>query len=84
MPTIRRTSPWAIGAFVCGILTLGFGPLAGIPAVVLGRKALQQIRRTGERGYGLAAVGLILACVILAIIALALTGLAVSRVESGP
>ena len=37
-----------------------FGPLATIPAVVLGHMARGQIRRTGEQGAGMALAGLIL------------------------
>ena len=54
------TSGLAIGALVCGILelfTLGF---AAIPAVILGHLARNQIRRTGERGDGMAIAGLVL------------------------
>jgi hypothetical protein len=78
----QRVCPWAIGALVCGVLALGFGPLAGIPAVIAGHKALRQIRRTGECGYGLANAGLVLGYVIVALMALAAAGLAVSRIES--
>jgi hypothetical protein len=54
------TSGLAVGALVCGILelfTLGF---AAIPAVILGHLARGQIRRTGERGDGMAVAGLVL------------------------
>jgi Domain of unknown function (DUF4190)/Domain of unknown function (DUF1707) len=54
------TSGLAIGSLVCGILelfTLGF---AAIPAVILGHLARTQIRRTGERGDGMAIAGLVL------------------------
>ena len=54
------TNGLAIGALVCGILelfTLGF---AAIPAVILGHLARTQIRRTGERGDGMAIAGLVL------------------------
>jgi hypothetical protein len=54
------TSGLAIGALVCGILeifTLGF---AALPAVILGHLARGQIKRTGERGDGMAIAGLVL------------------------
>jgi hypothetical protein len=54
------TSGLAIGSLVCGILelfTLGF---AAIPAVILGHLARTQIKRTGERGDGMAIAGLVL------------------------
>jgi Domain of unknown function (DUF4190)/Domain of unknown function (DUF1707) len=51
-----RTNGFAIGALVCGIVPF-FG---GIPAVILGHVARGQIKRTGERGDGVAIAGLIL------------------------
>ena len=54
------TSGLAIGALICGIaeiFTLGF---AAVPAVILGHLARQQIKRTGERGEGMAIAGLVL------------------------
>ena len=54
------TNGLAIGSMVCGlaeIFTLGF---AAIPAVILGHLARGQIRRTGERGDGMAVAGLVL------------------------
>ena len=54
------TNGLAIGAMICGIaeiFTLGF---AAIPAVILGHLARAQIRRTGERGDGMAVAGLVL------------------------
>ena len=59
MPT-QPTSGLAIGAMICGIaevFTLGF---AAIPAVILGHLARAQIKRTGERGDGMAIAGLVL------------------------
>jgi hypothetical protein len=53
---IQRTNGFAIGALVCGIVPF-FG---GIPAVILGHVARGQIRRTGERGDGMAIAGLVL------------------------
>ena len=54
------TSGLAIGALICGIaeiFTLGF---AAVPAVILGHLARAQIKRTGERGEGMAIAGLVL------------------------
>jgi len=54
------TNGLAIGSMVCGIaeiFTLGF---AAIPAVILGHLARGQIKRTGERGDGMAIAGLVL------------------------
>jgi hypothetical protein len=54
------TNGLAIGSMICGIaeiFTLGF---AAIPAVILGHLARGQIKRTGERGDGMAIAGLVL------------------------
>jgi tetrahydromethanopterin S-methyltransferase subunit C len=69
-PAAPRTNPWAIGALVCGVLAFAaFGPLAGIPAIVAGHKALRQIRLGRGIGYGLAKAGLILGYLDLALVA---------------
>jgi hypothetical protein len=60
MVPLQPTSGLAIGALICGIaeiFTLGF---AAIPAVILGHAARSQIKRTGERGDGMAIAGLVL------------------------
>ena len=60
MMPAQPTSGLAIGAMICGIaeiFTLGF---AAIPAVILGHLARAQIKRTGERGDGMAIAGLVL------------------------
>jgi hypothetical protein len=55
-PLGPRTNGFAVGALVCGIVPF-FG---GIPAVILGHVGRSQIRRTGERGDGVAIAGLVL------------------------
>ena len=55
-----RTNPLAAGSLACGIGQVFFGPLATIPAIVLGHLARREIRRTGEDGMGLATAGLLL------------------------
>jgi hypothetical protein len=76
---VAKTNGLAIASLACGLAQLMFGPLATIPAIVLGHVARRQIRRTGEQGAGLALAGLILgwAAVILGVIVVA-AGLAVS------
>ena len=66
---VARTNGLAIASLACGIAQFAFGPLATIPAIVLGHVARSQIKRTGEQGAGLALAGLILgwAAVILGI-----------------
>jgi hypothetical protein len=55
-----RTNPLAAGSLACGIGQVFFGPLATIPAIVLGYVARREIRRTGESGMGMATAGLVL------------------------
>lgn len=67
----------AIGSLVCGLLapvTFGF---AGVPAVILGHKARAEIRRTAERGDGMAVAGLVLGYVGVCFVLLILLGVAV-------
>jgi hypothetical protein len=74
-----RTNSLAIASLACGVGQFVFGPLATIPAIVLGHIARSQIRRTGEQGAGLALTGLILGwgAVILGVLLLA-AGVAIS------
>jgi hypothetical protein len=60
-----RTSPLAVAALACGICEFGYLYVKALAlllfaAIVLGHIALRQIRRTGERGRGLARTALIL------------------------
>jgi hypothetical protein len=54
-----RANSLATAALVCGIIQF-FVPPACFAAIILGHVAHRQIRRTGERGYGMATAGLIL------------------------
>ena len=74
-----RTNGLAIASLACGLAQFAFGPLATIPAIVLGHMARSQIKRTGDQGAGLALTGLVLgwAAVILGII-LIVVGLAMA------
>ena len=59
-PRAGRLNRQALASLVCGIVTFcGLFPI-GIAAVVLGHTARRTVRRTGERGSGLAVIGLIL------------------------
>jgi hypothetical protein len=72
-----RTNTLAAVSLSCGVGQVFFGPLATIPAIVLGHMARREIRRTGEDGAGLATAGLVLgwtgaaltvlACVLIAV-----------------
>jgi hypothetical protein len=68
-----RTNGLAIASLACGLAQFVFGPLATIPAIVLGHMARSQIKRTGEQGAGLALAGLVLGwgTVILGIVLIA-------------
>jgi len=74
-----RTNGLAIASLACGLAQFVFGPMATIPAIVLGHMARSQIKRTGEQGAGLALAGLILGwgAVILGILLIAV-GLAIA------
>jgi hypothetical protein len=77
--TPATTNGLAIASLACGLAQFAFGPLATIPAIVLGHMARSQIRRTGEQGAGLALAGLGLGwgAVILGIVLIAV-GLAIA------
>ena len=79
-----RTNGLAIASLACGLAQFAFGPLATIPAIVLGHMARSQIRHTGEQGDGLALAGLVLGwgAVILAIVLIAV-GLAIAAGTHG-
>jgi uncharacterized protein DUF1707/uncharacterized protein DUF4190 len=70
---LARTNGLAVASLACGLAQFAFGPLATIPAIVLGHMARSQIRRTGEQGAGLALAGLVLGwgAVILGIVLIA-------------
>ena len=76
---VAKTNGLASASLACGLAQFAFGPLATIPAIVCGYMARSQIKRTGERGAGLALAGLILGwgAVILGIVVIVL-GLAIS------
>jgi hypothetical protein len=54
---------------VFGLATPLFG-LTAIPAVILGHKARGQIRRTGEKGSGMAVTGLVIGWAAIGLFAL--------------
>jgi hypothetical protein len=70
---LARTNGLAVASLACGLAQFAFGPLATVPAIVLGHMARSQIRRTGEQGAGLALAGLVLGwgAVILGIVLIA-------------
>jgi DUF1707 SHOCT-like domain/Domain of unknown function (DUF4190) len=78
---VARTNGLAVASLACGVAQFAFGPLATIPAIVLGHMARSQIRRTGEQGAGLALAGLALgwAAVILGVVILMVMRLVLVR-----
>lgn len=62
-PIAPQTSGLAVASLILGILSIAMclGPLAGIPAVILGHKANSAIRRSGGllQGSGMATGGLV-------------------------
>jgi DUF1707 SHOCT-like domain/Domain of unknown function (DUF4190) len=77
--TPARTNGLAIASLGCGLAQVAVGPLATIPAIVLGHMARSQIKRTGEQGVGLALASLALGwgAVILGLVFIAV-GLAMA------
>ena len=59
-PAVAGTNGLAVASLACGVAQFAIGPLATIPAIVLGHMARSRIRRTGEQGAGLALAGLVL------------------------
>ena len=50
----------AVASLVFGFAQFMVGPVATVPAIVLGHMARNQIKQTGEQGAGLALAGLVL------------------------
>jgi hypothetical protein len=63
----NKLATWAL---VTGILSLLCCSPLGVVAIILGRKAEQEIRVTGQAGAGLAKAGFILGIVALALLVL--------------
>jgi uncharacterized membrane protein len=82
----RKTNSLAVASLVCGLLEVFFG-FTAIPAVILGHKALRQIRQTGEPGTGMAKAGLVLGwaaiTIFVILVALAVLGVVVATSHSG-
>jgi DUF1707 SHOCT-like domain/Domain of unknown function (DUF4190) len=84
-PPVQRTNSLALASFICGFAQLVAGPLATVPAIVLGHMGRRQIRQTGEDGAGLALAGLLMgwAAVALGLIIVATVVLFVVLVAHG-
>ncbi|MGW3635573.1 DUF1707 and DUF4190 domain-containing protein [Streptomyces sp. NPDC005122] len=77
------TNGKAVGAMICGVLTVATLGATGIPAVVLGHSARSEMRRTGESGEGFAMTGLVLGWLSVSCWALFLTLVMIVAVASG-
>ena len=77
-PPMRGTNGLAVASLACGVGQLILGPLATVPAIVLGHMARHQIKRTGEDGAGMALAGLLMgwAAVALAVFLVLLVAVA--------
>ena len=69
VPAVQpRVNGLAVAALACGIAELFTMGAAAIPALVFGYAARRSIRRTGERGEGMALTGIILGWAGLALV----------------
>jgi hypothetical protein len=59
-PHPSQVNSLATLALILGIAQLVVGPVAAIPAIILGTGARRQIRQKGQAGYGRATAGLML------------------------
>lgn len=75
MPVRPMTNSLAMASLICGLFELPTLGITALPAVILGTRARQQIRETGERGEGLAVAGLILGWTAIALFSAAVVGL---------
>jgi len=74
---VSTTNGLAIASLVCGLGQFVVGPLATIPAIMLGHMARRQIQRTGQQGASLALVGLLLGWFAVLLGVVTVVGLAV-------
>ncbi|MDJ0340667.1 DUF1707 and DUF4190 domain-containing protein [Streptomyces sp. H10-C2] len=68
LPAPPRTNSLAVASLICGLG--GFTVIAAVPAVILGHKARNEIRRTGENGDGFAVAGLVMGWLVIGFVAL--------------
>jgi hypothetical protein len=60
VPVPSAINGLAVASLICGLAEVPTLGVSALPAVILAIRARQQIRRTGQRGDGLAVAGLIL------------------------
>jgi Domain of unknown function (DUF1707)/Domain of unknown function (DUF4190) len=69
MPVPPVINSRAVASLVCGLAEFPTLGLSALPAVVLGARARQEIRETGQRGEGLAVAGLVLGWIAITLFA---------------
>lgn len=82
-PAAQATNGLAVASLVCGLMQVFTLGITAIPAVILGHVARGQIRRSGERGDGMATAGLVLGWLGIAFFVLIVVGVAAMAVTSG-
>lgn len=82
-PASEVTNGAAVGSLICGILEFFTLGVSAIPAVILGHMARGQIRRTGQRGDGLAVAGLVLGWLGIGFALMVMIGLAAVAFRHG-
>ncbi len=81
---VRRSNSLATASLVLGILGVtGLAPL-GVVGLVLGYRAVRQIERTGEDGYGLARAGVVLGWIAVALLTIGLVVVLIGVTTSVP
>lgn len=81
-PVAPATNGLAVASLVCGLMQVFTLGITAIPAVILGHVARGQIRRSGERGDGMATAGLVLGWLGIAFFVLIVVGVAAMAVTS--
>lgn len=79
----ETTNGLAVASLVCALMQVFSFGITSIPAVVLGHVARGQIRRTGERGGGMATAGLVLGWLGIAFLVLIVAGVTAMAVTNG-
>jgi hypothetical protein len=65
----------AVASLICGLAEVPTLGLSALPAVVLGARARQEIRETGQRGEALAVAGMVLGWTALMFFSAAVLGI---------
>lgn len=65
-PQLQPRNGLAVGSLICSLVGLLIGP-ATIPGVIMGHAARRQIRRSGQRGDGMAISGLVIGYIGIAL-----------------